>query len=630
MSCFKAALFFVQLFGICFLAVHYCRYVKSNYNITMKGNIMRKTKIVCTIGPASADEETLRSLVINGMNVARLNLSHGDHASHKRAIDMIKEFRKEYGKRIAILLDIEGPKIRVRSFKNGEAMLIKGETFTFCAKDCEGDSKRVAVTYPYLAKAVNRGTRILLDDGSIELEVEKTQGGDTVCRVITGGMLKDHKSLNVPGAKLDMDYISDKDRSDILFGIENDVDYIAASFCRTATDILEVRKLLGRHGGNKILVIAKIENQTGVDNIQEIMKVGDGIMVARGDMGVEIDIVEVPRLQRQLIRDAAAEGMTVITATQMLESMINSPRPTRAEVTDVAGAVYEGTSAVMLSGETSVGKYPVESLVMMSRIATRTENDIDYRKRFNSLPPDGGASVTSAVSHAACLAAHSTGTSAILTVTKTGTAARRVSGYRPAVSVIACSPDEKTCNQLAMSWGVYPIFMYEKSSTDTLFEHALERAQSEGLLKPGEAVVIAAGVPVGVSGDTNTIRVQIIGNILIRGKGISGMTVKGRLCVCENSSQLHKKFKQGDIVALPKTEDSMMDILSKASGIIAEEDGSDSHAAIAGFSLGKPVLFGAKGATKILESGMEVTLDTLRGMVYSGISKTEGDGDGES
>ena len=471
---------------------------------------MRRTKIICTIGPATSSEQMLRKLIETGIDVARLNMSHGDHASHKRVIDAINRIRRDCGRRVAILMDTEGPKIRVRTFKNGGAALAKGGMFVLSAVDCEGDDSKVAVTYPRLAEAVKAGTRILLDDGEIELAVERTDGSDVVCRVVTGGLLKDNKSLNLPGVDIDMDYVSEKDRSDILFGIESGVDFIAASFCRTAADILEVRNILHDNGGDKILVLAKIENRQGVDNSIDILEASDGIMVARGDMGVELDIVEVPRLQKLLIRQTLAAGKTVITATQMLDSMIGNPRPTRAEVTDVAGAVYEGTSALMLSGETAVGRYPLESVAMMARIAAYTEQDIDYQQRFNSLPPDTHASVEGAVAHAACLAAHSEGARAILAVTKSGATARMVSRYRPAVPVIACSPDDKTCNQLAMAWGVSPILTSEEKSTDVLFDQVLRRVQEEGLIRLGDAVVLVAGVPLGEIGTTNTLKVQII------------------------------------------------------------------------------------------------------------------------
>ncbi len=582
---------------------------------------MRKTKIICTIGPATSSEEMMRRLMENGMNVARLNFSHGDHASHKKTIELIKKLREEYGKPVAILLDTKGPEIRIKKFKNGGAELAPGNTFILCAADVEGDDSKVSLTFPELSKHVNKGTRVLLDDGLIELEVQLIKGNDVICRVISGGFLRDNKSVNLPGICIDMCYISEKDREDILFGIKNDVDFIAASFCRTAADVLDIRRILLQNGGGQVLIIAKIENQSGVDNIEDILKVSDGIMVARGDMGVEIDLVDIPRIQKSLIKRSVSAGKMVVTATQMLDSMIHNPRPTRAETTDVANAVYDGTSAVMLSGETASGAHPIESLVMMSGIATHTEEAIHYKKRFNSTPPETSISVTSAISHAVCSTAHSLSAGAILAVTKSGRTARMVSSFRPAVPIIACTPDKKTYQQLALSWGIYPILTEEKENTDALFDHVVERAKAAGLVKHGEVVVITAGVPIGISGTTNTLKVQIVGDVLVKGEGINNMAIRGKLCVCENMEQAKKTFEPGDILVAAKTDNSMMEILKEASGIISEQPGFDSHAAIVGLSLGIPVLCGAENATKILKTGTVVTLDTGRGMVYTGISE---------
>ncbi len=580
---------------------------------------MRKTKIICTIGPATDKEKPMRLLIENGMDVARLNFSHGDHETHGKRIELIKKLRAEYRKPVAILLDTKGPEVRVKSFKGGSAELKEGGTFTLCMSDCEGDETQVAVTYPKLAHELPRGTHILLDDGLIELVAEAVTEEAIRCRVVTGGELKDNKSVNVPGIHLNMDYISEKDRADILFGIKNDVDYIAASFCRSAADVLEIRKILEKNGGKLIQVIAKIENEGGVNNIDEIIQVSDGIMVARGDMGVEMDIVDLPRIQKLLIKKAYSAGKKVITATQMLDSMIHNPRPTRAEATDVANAVYDGTSAIMLSGETAMGKYPIESLVTMSRIAVSTENNIHYKTRFNNSLPDHCASVTSAISHATCSTAHSLGASAIIAFTKSGRTARMVSSYRPAVPIIACSPSEKTFHQLALSWGVCPVLAEEQENTDKLFEHAVELARTTGLVKHGEVVVITAGVPIGVSGTTNTLKVHIVGNVLVKGTGYNNIAVSGPLCVCVDAKQARALFEPGDILVIPKTNNTMMDLLKEAAGIITEQGGLDSHAAIVGLTLGIPVLCDAENATSILKHGTTVTLDAARGMVYTGI-----------
>ena len=585
---------------------------------------MRKTKIICTIGPVTNTEGPMRKLIENGMNVARLNFSHGDYASHKKNIDLLKKLRKDCNKAVAILLDTKGPEVRVKKFINGSVTLEEGKKFKLCIDECEGDENGVSITYPYLNRDLTAGARILLDDGLIEMVAEEVTEDGIMCRVVNGGILKDNKSVNVPGIDLRMEYVSEKDKDDILFGIENDVDFIAASFCRTASDILEIRKILENNGGKRIQIIAKIENASGVVNIDEILKVSDGIMIARGDMGVELDIVELPRIQKVLIKKALATGRKVITATQMLDSMIHNPRPTRAEATDVANAVYDGTGAIMLSGETAVGKYPIESLVTMSRIAVNTENNINYRKRFIDALPESCGSITKAISQATCATAHSLGASAIVAFTESGRTARMVSNFRPDVLIIACSPSEKTCNQLAMSWGVLPILAEKKENTDELFSHAVELASKTGLVEHGDVVVVTAGVPIGISGTTNTLKVHIVGKVLVKGTGINNIYISGKLCVCQNEKQARETFEAGDIIVIPKTDNAIMDLLKEASGIITEQDGADSHAAIVGLTLGIPVLCGAENATQILKNGTTVTLDATRGMVYTGISQNEG------
>lgn len=582
---------------------------------------MRKTKIICTIGPVTETEQPMRQLIENGMNVARLNFSHADHKEHQQRIELIKKLRREYNKPVAILLDTKGPEVRVKSFRDGKAELKASSSFTLRTDDCEGDETQVSVTYAELDKDVQSGTCILLDDGLIELKVKKVMPGKITCRVVNGGTLKDNKSVNVPDVDLKMEYVSEKDRNDILFGIESDVDYIAASFCRTAEDVLEIRKILEKNGGKKIQIISKIENQSGVDNIDEILKYSDGIMVARGDMGVEMDIVDLPRIQKMLIKKAYSMGKKVITATQMLDSMINNPRPTRAEATDVANAVYDGTSAIMLSGETAIGKYPIESLTTMSRIAINTEKNIRFANRFKNMLPEFSTSVTSAISQATCSTAHSLGASAIIAFTRSGRTARVVSSFRPAVPIIACSPIEKIYNQLAMSWGVYPVLAEEQKSTDMMFTHAVTLAESTGLVKHGDVVVITAGVPIGVSGTTNMLEVHIVGNVLVKGIGINNIAVRGKLCVCKDEKEARENFESGDILVIPKTTNSMMDLLKEASGIITELGDVESHAAIVGLTLGIPVLCGAENATEILRNGTTVALDSARGMVYTGLPR---------
>lgn len=471
---------------------------------------MRKTKIVCTMGPSTMDEYVLKRLIEEGMDVARFNFSHGTHEEQKVRMDMVKKLRTECGKHIALLLDTKGPEIRTRDFEGGKVEIEAGQTFTLTTRDIVGDNTISSITYKDLAKDVEIGTRILIDDGLIELKVKDIIDEDLVCEVINGGFVSNHKGINVPGVHLNMPYMSQKDIDDILFGIEQDVDFIAASFVRSAKDVLEIRKLLDDNGGKNINIISKIENAEGVKHIDDIIYVSDGIMVARGDMGVEIPGEEVPVIQKMIIRKVYNAGKQVITATQMLDSMMKNPRPTRAETTDVANAIYDGTSAIMLSGETAAGLYPIESVQTMVRIAERTEEDINYRHRFFQIERRANNNVTDAVCHATCTTAIDLNASAVVTVTKSGTSARNISKYRPVCPIIAGTTSDKVCRQLNMSWGVVPVHLEEKNEIFELFDHAVEAAKDSGLLKSGETVVVTAGVPLGVSGNTNMIKVQVV------------------------------------------------------------------------------------------------------------------------
>ena len=471
---------------------------------------MRKTKIVCTLGPATEDENVLRRLIEEGMDVARLNFSHGTHEEQKARMDMVKKLRKECGKHIALLLDTKGPEIRTRDFEGGKVKVVAGQTFTLTTRDIVGDSSITSITYKDLAKDVEIGTKILIDDGLIELRVKDIIDEDLICEVINGGVVSNHKGINVPGVHLNMPYMSQKDIDDILFGIKQDVDFIAASFVRSAKDVLEIRKLLDDNGGKNINIITKIENAEGVKHIDDIIYVSDGIMVARGDMGVEIPGEEVPVIQKLIIRKVYNAGKQVITATQMLDSMMKNPRPTRAETTDVANAIYDGTSAIMLSGETAAGLYPIESVQTMVRIAERTEEDINYRNRFFQIERRANNNVTDAVCHATCTTAIDLNASAVVTVTKSGTSARNISKYRPVCPILAGTTSDKVCRQLNMSWGVTPVHLEEKNEIFELFDHAVDAAKCQGLLKSGETVVVTAGVPLGVSGNTNMIKVQVV------------------------------------------------------------------------------------------------------------------------
>ncbi|MCM1124613.1 MAG: pyruvate kinase [Eubacterium sp.] len=471
---------------------------------------MRKTKIVCTLGPATDNEEVLRQMIAEGMNVARCNFSHGTYEEHKKRMDMVKKLRKEADQPIAILLDTKGPEVRVKNFKEGKVTLEEGQLFTLTSEEVEGTKDIVSVTYNRLYEDLEVGMRVLIDDGLIEMKVEKVDKSNIVCRVINGGVVSNHKGVNVPDVDLSMPYISDKDREDILFGIEQDVDFIAASFVQKKEDILQLRKLLEKNGGEDIRIIAKIENAQGVANIDDIIEASDGIMVARGDMGVEIPYEEVPVIQKKIIKKVYRTGKQVITATQMLESMIKNPRPTRAETTDVANAVYDGTSAVMLSGETAAGAYPVEAVKTMVRIAERTEQDVDYQKRFFQDEKNTEPDITDAICHATCTTALDLNAKAIVTVTKSGQSARMISRHRPKSDIISCATTEKVCRQLSLAWGVTPILIKEEKEVFHLFDKAIQAAEKMNLLDKGDLAVITSGLPIGISGTTNMMKVQIV------------------------------------------------------------------------------------------------------------------------
>lgn len=471
---------------------------------------MRKTKIICTMGPATDNIEVLRAMARAGMNVARFNFSHGSHEEHKQRIDRVKAVREEYNLPIALLLDTKGPEIRTGDMQDGKIFLKKGEQIRLTPRACLGTPSKISITYPDLYQDVQAGTSILIDDGLIELRVEQTQEQDILCRVLNDGAVSNHKGINVPDVHLSIPYLSDKDKSDIQFGIEQGVDFVAASFVRTADDVQQLRMLLDENGGAHINIIAKIENQQGVENIDGIVSLADGVMIARGDMGVEIPAEDVPPIQKMLIKKVTSAGKQVITATQMLDSMMKNPRPTRAEVTDVANAIYDGTGAIMLSGETAAGLYPVEAVTMMARIAERTENDIDYRKRFFVRTRKANPDITDAICHATCTTAYDLNARDIVTVTKSGRSARMVARYRPSCGIIACTPTKKVWYQLNLAWGVTPVLLSETDDVFDLFDSALETAKNQGLMQSGDLAVITSGVPIGVSGTTNMIRVQVV------------------------------------------------------------------------------------------------------------------------
>ena len=589
--------------------------------------MFRKTKIVCTLGPSTDKEGVLKRLIEEGMNVARFNFSHGDHEEQLGRLQMLQKLRKELKRPVAALLDTKGPEIRLRDFTDGKVELKDGQTFTLTTDEIMGDAKRVSITYKNLPEDVKPGDRILIDDGLIGMEVKEikvTSGAkadkdgnkpkDIICQVLNGGVISNRKGVNVPNVELSMPYISEKDYGDIVFAVEHDYDFIAASFVRTADDVLAIRKILAEKGGEDIKIISKIENMQGVRNIDDIIRVSDGIMVARGDMGVEIPLEDVPVMQKMIIKKVCEAGKIVITATQMLDSMMKHPRPTRAESTDVANAIYDGTSAIMLSGETAAGMYPIEAVKTMVRIATRTEHDINYLQRFRQRRTMCNPDVTNAISHATCTMAGDLSAAAIVTVTKSGRTARMISKYRPNCTIIGECLTEKVCRQLNLEWGVEPILITEEQDASQLFEKAVDVAEMAGFVSKGELVVLTGGVPLGVSGTTNLIKVQVAGHILVTGKGLNGKKISGNLCVCHSNEDL-KSFKDGDIIVAADTTNEMMAQMRQASALIVEAEGANCHAAIAGLSLDIPVLIAAKNALDVLKTSAYVEVDCESGVV---------------
>ena len=580
---------------------------------------MRKTKIICTLGPSTDKGDVLRELIANGMNVARFNFSHGSYEEHGGRLANLKALREELGKPVAALLDTKGPEIRLKEFKNGVEMLEVGQTFTLTTREVEGTKEICSITYKDLPHDVHEGGTIMLDDGLIMLRIEKVTDTDITCTVLNSGKIKTKKGVNVPGVHLSMPYLSQKDREDIIFGIQNGFDFIAASFVRTAQDVYDIRNLLNEYDSN-IRIIAKIENREGVNNIDSILSAADAVMVARGDLGVEIDFTELPGIQKNIIDRSFSFGKPIVTATQMLDSMMVNPRPTRAEISDVANAIYDGTSAIMLSGETAAGAYPVEALKTMSAIAERTENEPHYRDERFKDAAHGQISVSDATAHAACLTARDVNAAAIVTVSESGNTARLLSKYRPAQPIIACVMNEQVQRQLAISWGITPLMMALAHSTDELIEMSTSLAKENGYLHDGELAVVTAGVPVGVSGTTNMIKIHMIGNCLATGVGIGPegsalANATGKACVCHNLDELRAKFKPGMVLVVPSTSNEMLSYVRDAAALVVEEPGLNSHAAIAGKALLKPTIVGAAGATSHIRDGLMVAVDCAHGSV---------------
>ncbi|MEG0842810.1 MAG: pyruvate kinase [Romboutsia sp.] len=579
----------------------------------------KKTKIVCTLGPASQSEETLTQLVESGLNVCRFNFSHGSHEEHKERFDMAKKVREKLNKPVAILLDTKGPEIRTGNFDVPEVLLEEGQKFTITMNDVMGNQEMCTVSYKDLVKDVKSGDFILIDDGLVGLRVQEISGDDIHCIVENSGIVKNHKGVNVPGVSINLPAITTKDISDIEFGIKEGIDFIAASFVRKAGDVLAIREILEKNNATNIQIISKIENQEGVDNLDEILKVSDGIMVARGDLGVEIPTEEMPIVQKMMIKKCNELAKPVITATQMLDSMMRNPRPTRAEVTDVANAIYDGTDAIMLSGETAAGKYPVESVKMMATIAKRTEETLDYANLLQKNSKNN-STVTDAISHATCATAVDLDASAIISSTSSGYTARMVSKFRPKAPIIATTESDRVMRQVSLSWGVYPVKCAQAGNTDEVIENSIAAAKNAEYIGNGELVVITAGVPVGVSGTTNLIKVHVTSEEIVQGVGVGSKTIEGKVRVLK-SGETCEDFNAGDILVTTMTDIEMNSCIEKASAIITEDGGMTSHAAIVGLSLNKPVVLSAKNIINSVEDGEIVTVDASRGVVYRGSSR---------
>ncbi|MGI2326359.1 pyruvate kinase [Planococcus sp. YIM B11945] len=581
---------------------------------------MRKTKIVCTIGPASESPETLEALIHAGMNVARLNFSHGSHEEHGMRIQRIREAAAKTGKIVGILLDTKGPEIRTHQMENNSVELVTGQNIAISMTEVLGNSEMFSITYEQLIEDVAEGSIILLDDGLIELRTIKIDNEKGLIHTVVenAGTLKSKKGVNVPGVSVQLPGITEKDAQDILFGIEQGVDFVAASFVRRASDVMEIRGLLENNNGSHIQIIPKIENREGVDNIDEIIMVSDGLMVARGDLGVEIPAEEVPIVQKSLIEKCNSAGKPVITATQMLDSMQRNPRPTRAEASDVANAIFDGTDAIMLSGETAAGIYPVESVETMHRIAMTTEAALNYKQIVSTRSKEKEANMTDAIGQAVAYTALNLKVKAIIAPTESGHTAKMISKYRPEAPIIAVTSSDIPSRKLTLVWGVQPIVGSKVESTDDLLEKAVDESVRHHYVKHGDLVVITAGVPVGQAGTTNLMKIHVIGDIIAKGQGMGIGSALGETMVVRNAEEANTLDATGKIIVTIGTDREMMPAINKCAGIITEEGGLTSHAAVVGLSLGIPVIVGVQDATTLIKNNYEITIDAESGMIYHG------------
>src|SRR6478609_2920700 len=581
---------------------------------------MRKTKIVCTIGPASESVEKLVELINSGLNVCRLNFSHGDFEEHGARIVNIREAAKQTGKTVGILLDTKGPEIRTNTMENGAIELEEGSEIIVSMTEVVGTTEKFSITYPGLIDDVHVGSKILLGDGLIGLEVldiNKTDG-EIKTKVLNPGTLKNKKGVNVPNVSVNLPGITEKDASDIVFGIEQGIDFIAASFVRRASDVLEIRELLEKHNAAHIQIISKIENQEGVDNIKEILEVSDGLMVARGDLGVEIPAEEVPLVQKDLIKQCNALGKPVITATQMLDSMQRNPRPTRAEASDVANAIFDGTDAIMLSGETAAGSYPVEAVQTMHSIASRAEQALNYSEILQQRSKQVGPSITDAIGQSVVHTALNLNASAIVAPTESGYTAKIVSKYRPQSPIVAVAANDSVARRLSLVWGVTPVVGERVNTIDDMLDHAVNDAVKTGVVAHGDLVVITAGVPVGESGATNLMKVQVVGDVLAKGQGIGRKAAVGKVVIAKTAEEANAKMTEGAILVTNSTDRDMISAIEKAGALITEEGGLTSHAAVVGLNLSIPVIVGVENATSVFSEDQDITVDASRGVVYNG------------
>lgn len=581
---------------------------------------MRKTKIVCTIGPASESIEKIIELINAGMNVARLNFSHGNFAEHGERIVNIREASKQTGKTVAILLDTKGPEIRTNDMKDGAIELEAGNNIIVSMNEVEGTTDIFSVTYSGLIDDVHIGSSILLDDGLIALEVNaiNKEKKEIHAKILNSGTLKNKKGVNVPGVSVNLPGITEKDAKDILFGIEQEVDFIAASFVRRPSDVLEIRQLLEENNAEYIHIIPKIENQEGVDNIEGILEVSDGLMVARGDLGVEIPAEEVPLVQKQLIKKCNELGKPVITATQMLDSMQRNPRPTRAEASDVANAIFDGTDAIMLSGETAAGSYPVEAVKTMHNIASRAETALNHREILSQRSKNNKHNVTDAIGQSVAHTALNLGVSAIITPTESGHTARMIAKFRPVNPIVAVTSHEYVSRRLSLVWGVYSQVGQKAKTTDDMLDIAVEESLQTGIVHSGDLVVITAGVPVGEAGTTNLMKIHVVGDIIAKAQGIGRKSAFGKAVIARNAKEAMEKVTEGSILVTIGSDREMVPAIEKCSALITEEGGLTSHGAVIGLNLGIPVIVGLDMATKLIKDGQDITVDSQRGVIYNG------------